>query len=58
MRTYYASDKKRREEAKRKQKEEKRLRKQNKNAAARNPSETEPQNQAGPENDPAKNSGQ
>lgn len=41
MRTYYASDKKRREDVKRKQKEEKRLRRLNKNAAAKSDSVTE-----------------
>lgn len=38
MRTYYASDKKRREEAKRKQKEEKRLKRLNK--ASKSPNQT------------------
>lgn len=41
MRTYYASDKKRREEAKRKQKEQKRLKKLNKNASTDGSSEAE-----------------
>ena len=42
MRQYYASDKKRREEAKRKQQAEKRLRKQNKSKNAATPTESEP----------------
>jgi hypothetical protein len=43
MRTYYASDKKRREEAKRIQREQKRLKRLNKNAAANNSPETKPE---------------
>jgi hypothetical protein len=58
MRTYYASDKKRREEAKRKQQEQKRLKRQGKNATSQNSSELAAQNQPGSENDPTKNSGQ
>ena len=42
MRQYYASDKKRREEAKRKQQAEKRLKKQNKSKNAGTPTESEP----------------
>jgi hypothetical protein len=42
MRTYYASDKKRREDAKRKQREEKRLKRLTKNTAT-NSASTEPE---------------
>lgn len=41
MRTYYASDKKKREESKRKQKEQKRLKRLNKNTPADSSTDTE-----------------
>jgi hypothetical protein len=41
MRTYYASDKKRREEAKRKKSEQKRLKRLGTNTQAKNPSDTQ-----------------
>lgn len=41
MRTYYASDKKKREDAKRKQREEKRLKRLNKNTPANSSAEAE-----------------
>ena len=44
MRTYYSSDKKRREETKRKKREEKRLKRLNKNASAGADSEVEAKN--------------